>query len=83
MAKSITSMLIGIALADGHIRSLDDKISQYIPELKESGYGDVSIRNVMRMRSGVAYDERYDFGVKSQAQQVFEEAHRPEQQALC
>ena len=74
MAKSITSMLIGIALEEGHIHSLDDKISQYIPELKVSGYGDVSIRNVMRMRSGVAYDERYDFGVKSQAQQVFEEA---------
>jgi CubicO group peptidase (beta-lactamase class C family) len=74
MAKSITSMLIGIALADGHIHSLDDKIGQYIPELKASGYGDVSIRDVMRMRSGVAYDERYDFGVKSQAQAVFEEA---------
>jgi CubicO group peptidase (beta-lactamase class C family) len=74
MAKSITSMLIGIALAEGHIHSLDDKIGEYIPELKGSGYGDVSIRNVMRMRSGVAYDERYDFGVKSQAQQVFEEA---------
>lgn len=74
MAKSITSMLIGIALAEGQIHSLDDKISQYIPELKSSGYSEVSIRDVMRMRSGVAYDERYDFGVKSQAQQVFEEA---------
>ncbi len=74
MAKSITSMLIGIALEEGRIHSLDDKIGQYIPELKNSGYGDVSIRDVMRMRSGVAYDERYDFGVKSQAQQMFEEA---------
>jgi CubicO group peptidase (beta-lactamase class C family) len=74
MAKSFTSVLIGIALAEGKIHSLDDKIGQYVPELKPSGYGDVSIRDVMRMRSGVAYDERYDFGVKSQAQQDFEEA---------
>lgn len=74
MAKSLTSMLIGIALSEGHIRSLDDAITEYIPELKGSGYEGVSIRNVMRMRSGVAFDERYDFGVHSQAQQVFEDA---------
>jgi len=74
MAKSITSMLIGIALAEGQIHSLDDSITSYVPELKGSGYEGVSIRQVMQMRSGVHYDERYDFGAKSQAQQVFEEA---------
>jgi CubicO group peptidase (beta-lactamase class C family) len=74
MAKSITSMLIGIAVAEGHIRSLDDPVEIYIPELKGSGYEGVTIRQIMRMRSGVAYDERYDFGVHSQAQQVFEDA---------
>lgn len=74
MAKSITSLLIGIAVSDGHIHSIDDRIETYIPELKGSGYEGVTIRQVMRMRSGVAYDERYDFGVHSQAQQVFEDA---------
>lgn len=74
MAKSITSMLIGIAVSEGHIRSLDDPVDTYVPELKGSGYEGVTIRQIMRMRSGVAYDERYDFGVHSQAQQVFEDA---------
>ena len=74
MAKSITSMLIGIAVSEGHIHSLDDPIVRYLPELRGSGYSDVTIRQVMRMRSGVDYDERYDFGVQSQAQQVFENA---------
>jgi CubicO group peptidase (beta-lactamase class C family) len=74
MAKSITSMLIGVALAEGQIKSVDDPMTKYIPELKGSGYEGVTIRQVMQMRSGVHYDERYDFGAKSQAQQVFEEA---------
>jgi CubicO group peptidase (beta-lactamase class C family) len=74
MAKSITSLLIGMAVADGQIKSLDDAITRYVPELKGSGYEGVTIRQVMQMRSGVHYDERYDFGAKSQAQQVFEEA---------
>jgi CubicO group peptidase (beta-lactamase class C family) len=74
LAKSVVSMLVGLAVQDGHIRSLEDPISNYIPELKGSGYDGVPIRQVLRMRSGVAYDERYDFGVNSQAQQVHESA---------
>jgi CubicO group peptidase (beta-lactamase class C family) len=74
MAKSITSILIGIALAEGRIHSIDDLIVSYVPQLKGSGYDGVTIGQVMRMRSGVGYDERYDFGTRSQAQQVFENA---------
>jgi len=74
MAKSITSILIGIALSEGQIHSLDDPIDRYVAELKGSGYEGVTIRQVMQMRSGVAYDERYDFGAHSQAQEVFENA---------
>ena len=74
LAKSVVSMLVGLALEDGHIHSLDDPISNHVSELKGSGYDGVSIRQVLRMRSGVAYDERYDFGVNSQAQQVHESA---------
>jgi CubicO group peptidase (beta-lactamase class C family) len=61
MTKSITSVLIGCALADGKIDSLDTPISEYLPELEGGGYEGVSIRHVMQMRSGVDYPERYDF----------------------
>jgi CubicO group peptidase (beta-lactamase class C family) len=61
MTKSITSVLVGCALAEGKIDSLDTPISRYLPELKGGGYEGVSIRHVMQMRSGVDYPERYDF----------------------
>jgi CubicO group peptidase (beta-lactamase class C family) len=62
MTKSITSILIGCALEEGRIKSLDDPITQYLPELKSGGYNGVTIRQVLQMRSGVDYEERYDFG---------------------
>lgn len=62
MTKSITSMLIGCALQEGRIKSLDDPITAYLPELKGGGYDGATIRNVLQMRSGVDYEERYDFG---------------------
>lgn len=61
MTKSVTSMLIGCALEDNLIDSLDTPISDYLPELQGGGYEGVSIRHVMQMRSGVDYEERYDF----------------------
>lgn len=61
MTKSLTAVLIGCALADGRIESLDTPISDYLPELRGGGYAGVSIRQVMQMRSGVDYEERYDF----------------------
>ena len=61
MTKSVTSVLLGCALAEGKIDSLDTPISKYLPELKGGGYEGVSIRHVMQMRSGVDYEERYDF----------------------
>ncbi len=62
MAKSITSLLIGKALEQGHIASLDDPAGKYVPELKGGAYGDVPIRNILQMRSGADIEERYDFG---------------------
>lgn len=64
MAKTITALLVGIALGEGKIRSLDDKAGDYVPELKGSGYGDATVRQILQMRSGVDYEERYDFGEK-------------------
>lgn len=64
MAKTITALLVGLAVQDGKIASIDDPVSKYVPELKGGGYEGVSIRHVLQMRSGVAYEERYDFGEK-------------------
>lgn len=62
MAKSITSMLMGIAVQKGAIKSIDDPVTTYLPELKGGGYEGVTLRHILQMRSGVDYEERYDFG---------------------
>lgn len=59
VAKSITSTLVGAALKDGHIKSLDDKITDYIPEMKGSAYEAVSVRQLLTMTSGVRWNEDY------------------------
>ncbi len=59
VAKSITSTLVGAALRDGAIRSMDDKVSDYIPQLKGSAYDAVSIRQLLTMTSGVRWNEDY------------------------
>jgi CubicO group peptidase (beta-lactamase class C family) len=60
VAKSITSTLVGAALLDGHIKSLEDPVSRYLPQLAGSAYQDVSVRQLLTMTSGVAWNEDYD-----------------------
>jgi CubicO group peptidase (beta-lactamase class C family) len=60
IAKSITAIAVGFALAEGRIRSLDDHAAVYVPGLAGSAYGETSIRALLRMASGVAFEERYD-----------------------
>jgi CubicO group peptidase (beta-lactamase class C family) len=60
MAKSIVSIAVGMALAEGKIASLDDAVSKYAPKLAGSAYGETSIRNLLRMSSGVPFNEVYD-----------------------
>jgi CubicO group peptidase (beta-lactamase class C family) len=56
--KSVTALLVGIAVDRGRIRSLDDTVDAYLPEVKGSAIGDVALRNVLTMRSGLAaFDE--------------------------
>jgi len=74
MAKSITSTLIGLAIADGHIHSIDDLLVRYVPELKASAYDGVTIRQALMMRSGADFDERYDFDHPGLASAAFEES---------
>ncbi|REL27101.1 class C beta-lactamase-related serine hydrolase [Thalassotalea euphylliae] len=59
VAKSFTSTLVGAAIKDGYINSLQDKITNYIPDLKGSVYDQVTIEQVLTMTSGVAWDEDY------------------------
>ncbi|MBB4403133.1 MULTISPECIES: serine hydrolase domain-containing protein [Rhizobium/Agrobacterium group] len=73
IAKSLTSMLVGIAVEQGSIESIEDFATKYVPELKSSGYDGVTIRQLLEMRSGVDYEERYDFGANpTPAAEVFE-----------
>ncbi|WP_426164782.1 serine hydrolase domain-containing protein [Sandarakinorhabdus sp. DWP1-3-1] len=60
VAKSFTSTLVGAAIADGAIKSLEDKVSQYIPDLRGSAYDDVTIRQLLTMSSGVRWNEDYE-----------------------
>ncbi len=60
VGKSITSTLVGAAVKDGYIASIEDPIARYIPELASSAYGQVKISDVLKMRSGVRWNEDYE-----------------------
>jgi CubicO group peptidase (beta-lactamase class C family) len=59
VAKSVTSTLIGAAIQDGYIKSLDAPVTDSIPELKGSAYDGVTIRQLVTMTSGVKWNEDY------------------------
>lgn len=70
MAKSITSTLIGIALSEGKIFSIDDPVNKYLPEMEGSGYQGVTIKQLLMMRSGVDWLEIYRFKDPTQLTEV-------------
>lgn len=59
VAKSFTSTLVGAAIKDGYIKSIDDAVSDYIPDLKGSAYDNVTIEQLLTMTSGVKWNEDY------------------------
>ena len=59
VAKSLTSSLVGAAIKDGSIKSLDDPVTRYIPGLKGSAYDGVTVRQLLTMTSGVKWNEDY------------------------
>ena len=59
MAKTITAMLVGIALDEGRIRSIDDRPDAYVPGLAGTEYGRTPIRHLLTMSSGVKFIENY------------------------
>jgi CubicO group peptidase (beta-lactamase class C family) len=59
VAKSVTSTLVGAAIKDGYIKSLDEPVTRYIPDLAGGGYDGVTIRQILTMTSGVRWNEDY------------------------
>jgi len=59
IAKSITSTLVGAAMKDGLIKSLDDPVTRYITALSGSAYDGVTVRQLLTMTSGVKWNENY------------------------
>ncbi|MGM9482399.1 serine hydrolase domain-containing protein [Roseateles sp. NT4] len=59
VAKSFSSTLVGAAIREGRIKSLDDAITAYLPGLKGSAYEGVTIRQLLNMTSGVRWNEDY------------------------
>jgi CubicO group peptidase (beta-lactamase class C family) len=65
MAKTVTAMLIGIAIGERHIRSVDDLAAAYVAELAGTEYGRTSLRHLLQMSSGVRFNERASPGSTS------------------
>lgn len=59
MAKSIVSLLIGIALDEGAIQSVDQPVGDFLPEFKEGRKAAITIRHLLEMSSGLSWDESY------------------------
>jgi CubicO group peptidase (beta-lactamase class C family) len=59
MAKTVTALLIGAAIAEGKIKSIDQKVADFIPSFQEGDKAKISIREVLNMSSGLAWDESY------------------------
>ena len=74
VGKSFVSTLIGFALADGSIKSLQDPVGDYVPLLKQSGYADVSIQDVLEMSTGIDFNEDYadpQSGINQLGEEIF------------
>ncbi len=61
VAKSVVSLLLGKSIADGHVGSVDDAITRYVPELlqRDERFARVRLRDLLQMRSGIAFQEDY------------------------
>lgn len=59
MAKTVVGLLVGIAVSEGAIRSIDDLVAQYVPELQGTEYGVTPIRALLQMSSGIGFSETY------------------------
>lgn len=82
VAKSFTSLLLGVAMQRGDIRSLSDPLDRYIPELHGTAYADVTVRQLLTMTSGVRWNENYSDPHSDVAQMYRGACHGHEPHAL-
>ncbi len=59
VAKSFTSALVGIAVAEGHIKSVQEPITNYLTDLDKAKFGNITIEHALDMRTGIKYKEQY------------------------
>ena len=76
IAKSVTSTLVGAAIKDGYIKSLDDPVTRYVKGLRGSAYDDVTVRQLLTMTSGVKWNEDYT-DVNSDVARMYAQAPDP------
>lgn len=67
VCKSFTSALVGIAIAEGYIDSVDDSAAKYVPEFKNTEMEKITIKDCLQMSSGINFDEAVDMGKISMA----------------
>ena len=67
ISKSITSLLCGIAVDEGYIKSIDDAVTEYLPELKKKDplWQKLTIRHLLNMQSGLDFDDTYSLKLKN------------------
>lgn len=79
MAKSVSTTLIGAAVVDGYINSIDDPITDYLTDRKTSAYADVTIRQLMHMTSGVGWnDDHTDPSSERRHMLTLQSEHQPD-----
>ena len=71
MAKSIVSMLVGIAIDEGKIKSEEQPVSDFLPEFKEGDKSKVTLKHLLTMSSGMGYDEDYKNPISYTAEAYF------------
>lgn len=73
VTKTITAMLCGVALTEGHIRSVEDRVTDYIPELKQADpmFEELKIKHLLDMTAGLDFDENYAFNPFSKMAKLY------------
>jgi CubicO group peptidase (beta-lactamase class C family) len=78
VVKSMAAVLVGAAIKDGHIESMESPVTQYLPELEGSAYEGVNVRNLLQMASGVKWNETYTNPTSDRRQMLEEQiAQKP------
>lgn len=76
VAKSLTSIAFGIAMEEGYIDSVNDKVTKYIPELSNTAYDEVTLDECLCMRSGIDWHEDNNDGKQGRAFEMLEYAYK-------